>query len=662
MKRNDKKNTSLHDLKRILCVFLVFMMGCGKQEESIDGSKEKENDGLWQYTKISEQEPIQTALTNPTAISFWISPSSNYPGTTLLKIGTEDQFLQLTGSGLNDGVLSGITLHNHQFKRDQWVVAEGKDTLQTGRWNYVVLNISEEETSIFLNGERVAYTQEKYQWDIPEETLLIGSDGKGSTYLDGKYTDLVISNRLTTLEEVQEAYRLKKPAVLLDTIHFADADCLRRDLWFDQFEVEGIPVTWSVEENPIMNALGVRKDATRGGTVHAKARIDIEDVSAEKEFTFVLPEWNDTNLLSFAKDALSIELGAYQFSNAMLPQNYETCSYSYEVVKGEAIIEEGRLLKTGENEMEPITLEATISSNEKQEKETYDLLLLDPIYGYAMSYFNEENEKEVGHIAISEDGFHWDKVEMEPIETDLGSGRLRDPNVVRSKEGTFLLSATEADTPYIYLATSNDLIHFENFKEVLVSVKDDGIGLTGEKAWAPEVTYDVTKDLYYIYYSDPSETKGAMYYITTRDFQAFSYPKVFFDPGYPVIDGTVFSMQGKYWMLYKDERKGSQTIYPAFANHLEEGFPNTLDWQYLSKYRAIEGPMVCKKKEGDGYLVYFDHFANHTFMAGTFTDLSYDGGIEWIAQDAYQLPEEDVRHGSIVPITQKEYKTLADKQ
>lgn len=45
-----------------------------------------------------------------------------------------------------------------------------------------------------------------------------------------------------------------------------------------------------------------------------------------------------------------------------------------------------------------------------------------------------------------------------------------------------------------------------------------------------------------------------MYYTTTKDFKTFSPAKIFFDPGHNVIDVTIQKKDGKYYMLYKDER------------------------------------------------------------------------------------------------------------
>ena len=116
--------------------------------------------------------------------------------------------------------------------------------------------------------------------------------------------------------------------------------------------------------------------------------------------------------------------------------------------------------------------------------------------------------------------------------------------------------------------------------------------MDGLRAWAPEVIYDNEADLYYVYFSDPHDDIGKIYRVTSTDLESFSYPKVMLDTGYPVIDMTIFPMNGLYWMIYKDERAGALTVYPGYTSSLEEGFQKVLDWKYLIPERPVEGPTV----------------------------------------------------------------------
>ena len=67
--------------------------------------------------------------------------------------------------------------------------------------------------------------------------------------------------------------------------------------------------------------------------------------------------------------------------------------------------------------------------------------------------------------------------------------------------------------------------------------------------------------------------------------------------------------------------------------------------------------MLCRKKDG-GWLFYIDDFPHRTFLAGTFDHMSDQLEIHWYEAGEYSLPEEDVRHGSLLPLTETEYKAL----
>lgn len=111
-------------------------------------------------------------------------------------------------------------------------------------------------------------------------------------------------------------------------------------------------------------------------------------------------------------------------------------------------------------------------------------------------------------------------------------------------------------------------------------------------------------------------------------------------------------------MIYKDERPGALTIYPGYSGSLEEGFLKVLDWKYLIHERPVEGPSVFQDLQTGEYHILVDQYSDHTFLAGRFRDLSYDSEIDWSDTEQLSLPEEDVRHGSVIPITEQEYHAL----
>ena len=157
--------------------------------------------------------------------------------------------------------------------------------------------------------------------------------------------------------------------------------------------------------------------------------------------------------------------------------------------------------------------------------------------------------------------------------------------------------------------------------------------------------------------SDLHQAAGGIFAVTSSDLTTFSYPWILFDPGYPVIDGTIITMNGSYWMLYKDERKGALTIYDASASDLSTGFTRAYDDTVLHPQRYIEGPMAFPLADGS-YCLYVDHYPKAEFFAGKIQKLGEDPAITWYSASDYTLPETDVRNGSVIPVTAKEYERI----
>ena len=100
------------------------------------------------------------------------------------------------------------------------------------------------------------------------------------------------------------------------------------------------------------------------------------------------------------------------------------------------------------------------------------------------------------------------------------------------------------------------------------------------------------------------------YCATTKDFQDVSASRLLYDPGFNIIDATLFEAGKKFYLFFKDERKQplKKNLRYAVADRLEGPFgspsePFTGDW--------VEGPSAIRIK--DQYLVYFDHYASPQF-------------------------------------------------
>ena len=103
-----------------------------------------------------------------------------------------------------------------------------------------------------------------------------------------------------------------------------------------------------------------------------------------------------------------------------------------------------------------------------------------------------------------------------------------------------------------------------------------------------------------------------MYYVTTRDFVAFSEPRLLYDAGYSCIDGVIVKRgEGDYVLVAKDNRKANSNLRVAFSRRPEGPYTLPLSRPFTGIF--AEGPSVTKV--GDTYYIYYDLYRRHIYGA-----------------------------------------------
>ncbi len=186
---------------------------------------------------------------------------------------------------------------------------------------------------------------------------------------------------------------------------------------------------------------------------------------------------------------------------------------------------------------------------------------------------------------------------------------------------------------------------------------------TSRNTWAPEIFYDAATQQYYIVWSSTipgrfsqngtSEDRydHRMYFTTTKDFKTFAPTKLFFNPGYNVIDGFLTKRGNTYYLFYKDERlnvKEGKSILVTTGPTAEGPFA---PGKVISPYNWVEGPTAFQI-DGD-WLVLYDCYTRHRYGGVRSTD-----GENWTdIADQISLPKE-VRHGTVFEIDRSFYEAL----
>jgi hypothetical protein len=303
-------------------------------------------------------------------------------------------------------------------------------------------------------------------------------------------------------------------------------------------------------------------------------------------------------------------------------------------------------------------------------------------YGYLFAHFTGEQEDgEQIYFALSRDGLHWhDLNNREPVlRSTVGERGARDPYLLRSADGTrFFLIATDLS---IYrrgsweqatITGSRSLVIWESFNLTdwseprLVEVAPQ---LTG-CAWAPEAIYDEEEGDYLVFWASSRESldgdgRGLHIYCSkTRDFLSFTPAEQFITRGErrTIIDTTIIKAGDKY---YRASGDGQITIESSSSLMGEWTIISTLESLGLQLTgKDVEGPEFFKYNGTGKWGLLVDQYAtNRGYLPIVTADIGDTTGGCWrvLEKDEYSFDSLKKRHGTVLPITKREYDAILAK-
>jgi beta-xylosidase len=284
------------------------------------------------------------------------------------------------------------------------------------------------------------------------------------------------------------------------------------------------------------------------------------------------------------------------------------------------------------------------------------------------SFFREPNGEAGLQLASSTNGLQWTEIDPPDgksfLEPKIGGKLMRDPCIRRGRDGTFhMVWTTSWGQPTVFgYAHSKDLIHWSEQRGIPVLEKNP----EAKNVWAPELFYDDIKGEWLIFWATTipgkfSETENSgdfnhrIYYVTTKDFETFSPTKLLYDGGFNVIDATILSAKGKYYLVVKDETKNPvhKTLHLAVADAAQGPYGKvgpaiTGDW--------VEGPSAIQL--GTEFYIYFDHY----------TRPQYYGAVKSIDLERWQDISSQVsfpraaRHGTVLQVPESVIRNLQNQE
>jgi hypothetical protein len=269
-------------------------------------------------------------------------------------------------------------------------------------------------------------------------------------------------------------------------------------------------------------------------------------------------------------------------------------------------------------------------------------------------YFKEPANQGI-FFALSGDGLHYRPLNYgQPWVTPAQPGELmRDVFLTRGPDGTFQMVWTWGwRGNSLGYASSPDLLRWSAQKEIPIMAD---LPQTNN-VWAPETYWDAAKSQWLIIWSSSMRDSSAgnrIWFSLTPDFNTFSKPAVFFDPGYVTIDATIFhGVTGPYRLIFKQ-----QTYDPlTFQERVATGPTLEGPWSSISgpiNESWSEGPSCIKL--GSRSVVFYDHYRPPRARYEAVATIDWKNWADITAETS--LPPLS-KHGSFLRITDEEATRL----
>ena len=285
------------------------------------------------------------------------------------------------------------------------------------------------------------------------------------------------------------------------------------------------------------------------------------------------------------------------------------------------------------------------------------------------------------HFAVSADGYRWEALNGgRPVLTSrMGEQGVRDIEIVRKKEGGFVILATDLcvvnrmdeahnidwrdcnhnGSRCLSCWETPDLVRFSEQRLLYFGRDDFGC------LWAPEVFYMEDTGEYLIHWG--STVRGtdyehmSIYCCRTRDFKTFTEPVLFFDKPNNILDSHLVKTGDTCHLFYKNSEDPAGNMHETAAGPFgpwthDGGFDRTM--RYYTNAGAYEAATTFVLPDGRWCLM-LDFFGCPKEEMGYVPYVSpAPGDTRFKRADSEFCFPYGFKHGRFLPITDDEYDTL----
>lgn len=304
---------------------------------------------------------------------------------------------------------------------------------------------------------------------------------------------------------------------------------------------------------------------------------------------------------------------------------------------------------------------------------------------YLFTHFKEKitPDGEQVYFGVSRDGYNWEQLNGgNPVLTStLSEKGCRDIEIVRLHTGGFVILTTDLCIAYrmdenhnvdwkkvnssgskcLCMWKTDDLINFSEQRLIYFGRDDFGC------LWAPEVFFDEENEEYLIHWGstvkEDNFTHMSIYCCTTKDFETFSEPRLYFTKSNEILDTHIEKVGDTYHLFYKNAdcppmnmHAVSKCLYGPFEHdeRLEEYMSR------LDRPGSYEAPTTYTLPDGRWCLM-LDFFGCEREKMGYVPFVSSKPGDA----DFERVPNEftfpyGFKHGRVIEITDEEYDRLKE--
>ncbi len=290
---------------------------------------------------------------------------------------------------------------------------------------------------------------------------------------------------------------------------------------------------------------------------------------------------------------------------------------------------------------------------------------------YLFAYFTGNRvEEEAVRYAISSDGYSYYTLNNNQPVIDSkqisSTGGVRDPHILRSAdENMFYMVVTDmtshkgwdSNRAFVMLK-SHDLVNWTSSVINIQQKYKDQEDL--KRVWAPQTIYDPEAGKYMIYWSmKHGDGADIIYYAYANDdftdLEGEPQPLFLPENGKSCIDGDITLKDGTFYMFYKTEGDGNGIKLATTASLTSGKWIEYPDYKQQTA-EAVEGSEVFQLIDSDTYILMYDVYMKGAYQFTESTDL-----MNFRVIDQEISMDFNPRHGSVIPITQKELDGLIAK-